>query len=150
MSGIRHAFRSVLQTPAFSAPALLTIALGVGANTAVCAVVHAVLLEPLPFRKPQQLVQVWESHPELHNLQVSVPDYFDWKKSIKSLDLAAYSFQAVGKETLSGQGDPMAVQTTNASSDLFSLLGVEPLVGRLYTAQEERAKQPVALISEHL
>jgi len=150
MSGIRHAFRSVLQTPAFSAPALLTIALGVGANTAVYAVVHAVLLEPLPFRKPQQLVQVWESHPELHNLQVSVPDYFDWKKSIKSLDLAAYSFQAVGKETLSGQGDPMAVQTTNASSDLFSLLGVEPLVGRLYTAQEEQAKQPVALISEHL
>ncbi len=150
MLQLRQALRSLKQNPAFALTAIITIALGIGANMAVYAVVHAVLLEPLPFREPQQLVQVWESHPELHTLQVSVPDYLDWKKSIRSLDLAAYSFQAMDKATLTGQGDPTAVQATNASSQLFSLLGIEPLAGLFYTAQDENQKQHLALISEHL
>ena len=150
MLQVRQALRSLWQNPAFALTAILTIALGIGANMAVYAVVHAVLLEPLPFHAPQQLVQVWESHPELHNLQVSVPDYLDWKKSIKSLDVAAYSFQAMDKATLTGQGDPIAVQATNAASDLFSLLGIEPVAGRFYTAQDENQKQHLTLISEHL
>jgi hypothetical protein len=58
-------------------------------------VVRAVLLEPLPFRAPQQLVQLWESHPELHNLQVAVPDYWDWKKSIKTLDGIGFTISGV-------------------------------------------------------
>jgi predicted permease len=150
MREIRQGVRSLSKTPALTAAAILTIALGIGANTAVYAVVHAVLLEPLPFREPQQLVQMWETHPELRNLQVSVPDYFDWKTSIHSLDLAAYSFQAMNKETLSGPGGPITVQGSNASSDLFSLLGIQSLIGRLYNAQEEAAKQPLILISERL
>jgi predicted permease len=108
------------------------------------------LLDPLPFRHPQQLVQLWETYPELHNLPISVPDYFDWKKSIKSLDLAAYTFQAMGKATLSGPGDPVPVQCTNASYDLFPLLGIKPVAGRLYNASDEAAKQPFVLISERL
>jgi predicted permease len=150
MSELRHAIRSILRGPAFAITAILTIALGIGANTAVYAVVHAVLLDPLPFRQPERLVQAWESHPELHNLQVSMPDYFDWKKSIKSLDFAAYTFQAINKGTLSGQGEPIAVQATNAEADLFPLLGIEPLVGHLYSGPDENTKRPVVLISEHL
>ncbi|HEX4748409.1 MAG TPA: ABC transporter permease [Bryobacteraceae bacterium] len=150
MREIRQALRGLLKSPAFTLTAILTVVLGVGANTAVYAVVHAVLLQPLPFRDPQQLVQVWETHPELHNLQVSVPDYLDWKETIKSLQLAAYSFQAMDKATLSGQGDPIPVQATNASSDLFPLLGVEPVIGHWYVAADEMQKRPVALISESL
>lgn len=108
------------------------------------------LLQPLPFRDPSRLVQVWETHPQLHNLQLSVPDYLDWKKSIKGLQLAAYTFQAMDKATLTGQGEPMAVQGTNASADLFPLLGINPLLGRVYGAEEENSKQRVALIGEQL
>ncbi len=146
----RQAVRSIFRNPAFAIAALLTIALGVGANTAVYAVVHAVLLEPLPFRDPKALVQVWETHPELHNLQLSVPDYLDSRKSLKSLDVAGYTFQAMDKATLSGQGDPIAVQGTNASSELFPILGIQPLLGRLYDVDDEASKKAVVLISEQL
>jgi predicted permease len=147
MSELRQSIRSVLRKPLFSVTALLTIALGIGANTAVYAIIHAVLLEPLPFRQPAKLVQVWETHPELHNLQVSVPDYLDWKRSVKSLDLAAYTFQSMDKATLLGQGMPTAVQGTNASSELFAVLGIKPLLGHIYSARE---KESAILISEQL
>jgi|HubBroStandDraft_6_1064221.scaffolds.fasta_scaffold06722_4 predicted permease len=150
MSEIRRAFHSILRKPAYALAALFTIALGIGANTAVYTVVRSVLLEPLPFREPKALVQVWETHPELHNLQVSVPDYLDWKKSVTSVDFAAYTFQAMNKATLLGQGDPLDVQATNASSELFPLLGIEPILGHAYGAQQENAKEPVVLISEQL
>ncbi len=150
MSELRHAVHSILRNPAFAFAALLTIVLGIGANTAVYTVVHHVLLEPLPFREPKALVQIWETHPELHNLQVSVPDYVDWKSSVKSFDLAAYTFQAMDKTTLLGQGDPLEVQATNASAGLFPLLGIKPILGRVYNIQQEQTKQPVVLIGERL
>ncbi|HEX4810618.1 MAG TPA: ABC transporter permease [Bryobacteraceae bacterium] len=150
MSEIRQTIRCILQKPAFAVTAILTIALGIGANTAVYAVIHAVLIAPLPFRNPHALVQVWETHPDLHNLQVAVPDYLDWKRYVKSVDIEAYTFPAMNKGTLTGQGDPAAVQCTNASADLFPLLGIKPLLGHLYGANEERAKQNVAVISEQL
>jgi putative ABC transport system permease protein len=148
MSEIRQTLRSILRRPAFALTAILTVALGIGANVAVFAIIHAVLLEPLPFREPKQLVQVWETHPELHNVPVSVPDYLDWKKSAKTLDLAAYTFQSMDKATLIGQGDPIAVQGTNASSALFPLLGIKPIIGRVYSSEQEN--QAVILISEQL
>ena len=150
MPELRRAVHSILRKPAYALAALLTIALGIGANAAVYMVVHSVLLEPLPFREPKALVQVWETHPELHNLQVSVPDYLDWKKSVASLDFAAYTFQAMNKATLLGQGDPLEVQATNASSELFPLVGINPVLGRAYSMQQENAQESVVLISERL
>ena len=150
MSELRHAVQSILRNPAFTLAALLTIALGIGANTAVYSIVHAVLIQPLPFHQPEALVQVWETHPELHNFQVAVPDYLDWKNSIKSLDLAAFTFQAMNKATLLDRGDPVEVQATQASSNLFTVLGVRPLLGRAFDSQQEQAHDPVVLISEKL
>ena len=115
MSEIRRAVYSILRKPAYALAALFTIALGIGANTAVYTVVRSVLLEPLPFREPKALVQVWETHPELHNVQVSVPDYLDWKKSVTSVDFAAYTFQAMNKATLLGQGDPCGARKAGHS-----------------------------------
>ena len=108
------------------------------------------LLQPLPFREPDRLVEIWETHPELRNLEVAVPDYLDWKRSFKTLDAAAYTFQAMDKATLLGRGKPIAVQGTNASAELFPLLGIQPILGRLYDATDEREKHPVILISEQL
>ncbi|MGH9608752.1 MAG: ABC transporter permease [Bryobacteraceae bacterium] len=150
MSQLCQAVRSILKRPVFAITATLTIALGVGANTAVYAVIHAVLLDPLPFRQPNRLVQVWETYPGLHRLPVSVPDYLDWEESSKTLDLAAYTFQAMDKASLLGRGNPLAVQATNATASLFGVLGIKPLLGRVYSTAEVKNKAPVALISERL
>src|SRR5271157_1852886 len=125
---MRQAIRSLLRRPAFALAAILTVALGVGANTAVYRVIYAVLLRPLPFRDPQRLVQIWESTPVLPQLQASVPDFEDWRNQTHSFaQMAAYTFQAMNSITLVGQGEPEVVQATNASSDLFSTMGIQPL-----------------------
>ncbi len=148
---LRQAIRSLRRRPAFALAAILTFALGVGANTAVYQVIYTVLLRPLPFRQPQKLVQLWESTPVLPQLQVAVPDFEDWHKYTHSFEqMAAYTFQAMNHATLLGQGEPEAVQATNATRDLFSTMGIQPLLGRAFTAAEERERRAVALIGEKL
>ncbi|MEO8027169.1 MAG: ABC transporter permease [Bryobacteraceae bacterium] len=150
LSGIRQTARALLRRPAFTAAALLTVALGAGANTAVFSIVHAVLLDPLPFRDPDHLVQVWETHPELHNLQVAYPDFADWKAAARTVDLAAYTFQSINRITLLGEGDPQQVQASMASGALFPMMGIEALRGRVFTEDEDRRGDRVAVISETL
>ncbi len=149
--GIRVAVRSLARRPAFSAAAILTIALGVGANCAVYGIVHAVLLRPLPFRDPHRLVDVRETHPELAAFQVAFPDFTDWQAGGHSFaGLAAYTFEAMNRATLLGQGEPLQIQATMATPSLFTLLGIQPLDGRVFTAAEDHARSHVAVISENL
>lgn len=151
LADLRQAIRSLRRRPAFTLAAILTVALGVGANTAVYQVIYTVLLRPLPFREPQKLVQVWESTPVLPQLQVTVPDFEDWRKQTHSFtEMAAYTFQAMNHITLVGQGEPEAVQATNVTHDLFSAMGIQPLLGRGFSTAEEREKRAVGLISEKL
>ena len=151
MSPLRQAIRSLRRRPAFALAAILTIALGVGANTAVYQVIYAVLLRPLPFRDPQRLLQVWESTPVLPQLQATVPDFQDWRNQSHSFtQMAAYTFQEMNRITLLGQGEPEVVQATNATYDLFSTMGIQPLLGRALSGDDERMKRPVALIAEKL
>src|ERR1035438_4527606 len=151
LADLRQAVRSLRRRPAFALAAILTLALGVGANTAVYQVIYTVLLRPLPFREPQRLVQVWESTPALPQLQVAAPDFEDWHRSTHSFaQMAAYTFQAMNHITLVGQGEPEVVQATNATRDLFSTMGIQPLLGRGFTAADERGKRAVALIGEKL
>jgi len=151
LADLRQAVRSLRRRPAFALAAILTVALGVGANTAVYQVIYAVLLRPLPFRDPQRLVQLWESTPVLPQLQAAVPDFQDWRNQAHSFSqMAAYTFQQMNRITLVGQGEPEVVQATNATADLFSTMDIQPLLGRALTAADERAKRPVALISEKL
>ena len=135
----------------FSAAAILTVALGVGANTALFGVIYSVLLRPLPFRDPGKLVQIWESHPALPQLQVTVPDFRDWRNQARSFEqIAAYTLSAMNTSTLLGQGEPAVVHATMASSELFPAMGIQPSAGRAFNEAEERSKQQVALISENL
>ena len=151
LAGLRQALRSLSRRPVFALTAILTIALGVGANTAVYQVIYAVLLRPLPFRDPQRLVQIWESTPALPQLQASVPDYEDWRNESHSFaQMAAYTFQEMNRITLVGQGEPEIVRGVDATVDLFPTMGIHPLLGRALNAADERGKLPVALISEKL
>jgi len=150
LSGLRQSARALLRRPAFAAAALITVALGVGANTAVFSIVHAVLLDPLPFREPERLVQIWETHPELHNLQVAYPDFVDWRNSVRTMDIAAYTFQAINRITLLGEGEPQQIQASMASASMFPMLGIEPLRGRVFSVEEDSHQDRVAVISESL
>jgi putative ABC transport system permease protein len=151
LADLRQAIRSLHRRPTFALAAILTVAIGVGANTAVYQVIYAVLLRPLPFRDPQRLMQIWETTPVLPQLQISVPDFEDWRNQTHSFaQVAAYTFQAMNRITLVGQGEPEVVQATNATADLFPAMGIQPLLGRAIGAADERAKRPVALIGEKL
>ena len=121
-----------------------------GANSVVFSLIHAVLLRPLPFRKPDRLVQLWQTHPTLGNLQVTYLDYLDWKRAKSFEDVEAYTFQAVNKVTLLGEGPPEQLQATMVSNGLLPMLGIAFTHGRNITPQEEREKQRVVLISEAL
>ena len=148
---MRSALRSLRKKPAFAIAAILTVALGIGANTALFGVIYSVLLRPLPFRDPSKLVQIWETHPALPQLQVSVPDFADFQNQARSYDqIAAYTLAAMNHVTLLGAGEPAMVHATMAGSQLFPVMGIQPLAGRAFSDTEERGKQPVALLSEDL
>jgi len=92
---MRFAVRCLWRRPVFGLAAILTVALGVGANTALFGVIHTVLIQPLPFREPGKLVQIWEAHPALPQLQVAVPDFQDWLNEAQSFEqVAAYTLSA--------------------------------------------------------
>ena len=148
---MRFAVRSLCRRPVFALAAILTIALGVGANTALFSVIYTVLIQPLPFRDPGRLVQLWETHPALPQLQVTVPDFQDWRRQTHSFEqIAAYTLSSMNSATLLGTGEPEIVHATMAGSNLFSTMGIQPLAGRAFTDAEEQTRQRVALLSESL
>ncbi len=143
--------RTLRRNRAFTLAAVLTIALGVGANTAVFSVVRAVLLRPLPFRDPARLVMLWQTHPAIPQLQVTAPDFEEWRASARGFDqMAAYTLQAMNKISLIGYGEPEQIQGTMTSANLLPMMGVTPLAGRSILPSEEKAREHVALISESL
>ncbi|MFN7936920.1 MAG: ADOP family duplicated permease [Bryobacteraceae bacterium] len=143
--------RGLLRAPGFFIPAVLTIGLGIGVNAVVFHRVYATLFESLPYRAPQRLTHIMETHPEFPRTQIAAPDFEDWKRRSRSFSsMAAFTFQAVNKWVLTGEGDPEIIQVTQASHELFPMLGATPLLGRWYTAEEEARKAPVVLISESL
>ncbi len=122
MLDLRLAFRNLLARPSFSAVALLTLALGIGANTAVFTVFNAVLLSPLPYAEPQQIVILNETSPQLPNASVTRYNYDDWRTR-------AQSFSAMGafrptSMTITGSGEPERVPAKMISANLLPLLGV--------------------------
>ncbi len=148
---MRSAVRSLRRRPAFALAAILTVALAVGANTALFGVIYQVLIQPLPFRDAARLVRIWETHPALPQLQVTAPDFRDWRDQSRSFDaMAAHTLSAMNTATLLGQGDAEIVHGTMASSNLFPTMGIDPIVGRDFSDAEERAKLQVAVISEKL
>jgi putative ABC transport system permease protein len=146
---LRYAVRGLRKSPAFALTAALSLALGIGANTAIFAIVNSVLLKPLPFFQPDRLVQLWESKPSIddfHNV-VNGLNYLDWREHTHSFeDMAAV---AQGNTVdVTGLGDPLAVEAAAASPQYFSVLGVSPALGRSFTQEEGTpGKTNVAILS---
>ena len=134
------------KSPGFTAIALATLALGIGANTAIFSVVNAVLLRPLPFAESQRLVTISEKLPAFtEDMPMNAPDYRAFSERQQSFDtLAIYSDKHLD---LSGSGDPERIEGARASASLFPLLGVQPLVGRTFTQDEDQPGHNVLLLS---
>jgi putative ABC transport system permease protein len=148
---VRYGFRSLWKHPGFTAVALVALALGIGANTAIFSVVNAVLLRPLPYREPDRLVMVWGNFRALNMMRLgaSVPEFADFKsQSSVFTDLAAFQQMPFN---LTGEPGPQRVSGLRASGNLFKLLGASPLSGRTLIADDEQSgRERVAVVSEQL
>jgi putative ABC transport system permease protein len=143
---LRYGLRVLLKNPGFTAVAVLTLAIGIGANTAIFSVVNAVLLRPLPFRDPASLCFLTERMPTIPILGPSYLNFRDWRAQNHSFDDVAAA--RLTPFTLTGGGQPERVQGQMASASLFPLLGVSAIQGHTFRADEDRAGgPPVALIS---
>jgi len=134
---VRYAARMLRKSPLFSSIAILTVALGIGANTAVFSIVNGVLLSPLPYREPERLVKIWETLPGLSEATVSYPDYKDWQERARVFNgVAVYS--PYSNRTLTGGDVPERVGVGLASANLFDVLGVATVIGRAFRPEDDR------------
>ena len=144
---LRYGFRMLLKNPGFTAVAVLTLALGIGVNTALFSVVNGVLLSPLPYSEPGRLVALYARDANYTQASISYPNYLDWARDNHSFSsLAAYRGD---QYTLTGEGEPERVGAEMISASLFSLLGVRPVLGRVFLPEEDRVgAAPVLLIGD--
>ena len=148
LQDLRYAVRSLLHHPGFTVVAVLTLALGIGANTAIFSVVNGVLLAPLPYREPDRLVTVNHFYPSLNNLRapVSVPGFRDY--SARTDLFASAAVENGMAMNLTGSGEPERVNVTLVTGQFFPLLGVAPALGRsLQPDEAEAGKNHVAVLS---
>jgi len=146
----RYALRKLRNSPSFVLTATLTLALGVGASTAIFSVVYGLLLESLPFRDASRIVSILETHPQIpEGAEATFPDYQDWSRQQKSFEqIAAYSTLNPSTVSLVWQGQAQQVHRVLASGSFFSLLGVSPLIGRTIGAEDDKpGANHVAVIS---
>ncbi len=141
---VRYGARSIRKSPGFAALAVTALALGIGANTAVFSAVHAVLLEPLPFRDPSRLVMIFDVQPEVPQAPASMPIYADWRDKNPVMDVVG-GWTTRGA-VLTGEGDPARLRTGVITATLMPVLGVRPLVGRWFTDAEDEPGGPNAVI----
>ncbi len=133
-SAFRYALRTLRRQPTFIAVALLTLALGIGANTAIFSVIKTVVLNPLPYDTPERIAVLWEVSPEGNQDRVAVPTFEDWKKHVRAFEsMAAYRHVDF---SYAGSGDPRNVPGVRATPDLFSVLRANAQLGRTFTADE--------------
>jgi predicted permease len=149
---LRFALRQLLKSPGFSAVAVLTVALGIGANTAIFSVVNGVLLRPLPFKDPDRIVRVWhtppaKSFPGIPTFSVSAANYLDWQRDNHVFErMAIYSYRGF---TLTGVAQPQQVDGCAVSSSFFEALGVAPLLGRVFSPEEDQPGHTNVVVLSH-
>jgi putative ABC transport system permease protein len=144
---MRFAVRQFAKNPAFTAVAVLTLAVGIGANSAIFSVVNGVLLQPLPFPDPQQLVRVHEIVPQYGRFSVAPASFLDWRRQNTTFEhLAAFS---VGSATFAEGDVPERVTNAPVSWDIFDLLGVQPVLGRTFAQDEDAVMKNRVIILSH-
>jgi len=144
---LRFGLRTLAKSPGFAAIAILTLALGIGANTAIFSIVNGVLLNPLPFPHPQELTVLYEHSTTFEKSSISYPNFLDWQRNNSTFaSMAAYRHEDFN---ITGSGEPERVRGGMVSSGFFPIFGVKPLLGRLFSPDEDRAgAAPVVLLAE--
>lgn len=146
---LRYGARTLLKHPGFSIVAALTLALGIGANSAIFSVINGVLLKPLPFKDPENVVKLWESMANGFQGTVSVPNLKDWREqNTVFTNIAAYQFQNFG---LQSKEAPERVRAATVSPEFFDVIGIQPQLGRaIAQGEDEEGKHRIALLSHQL
>jgi putative ABC transport system permease protein len=147
LQDLRYGIRMLAKSPGFTALAILTLALGIGANTAIFSVINSVLLRPLPFHEPGRLVALWQTESAPGNFPLTGPDYLDWQAQSRTLEATSlYSWERTANASGTGQSEAVSVSSTQA--DFFALLGVQLRIGRTFDPGEDQAgKNHVAILS---
>src|SRR5271169_3770579 len=131
---VRYGLRVLLKNPGFTIIAILTLALGIGANTALFSVVNGVLLNPLPFSHPDELVAVYATSANFQESSISYPNFLDWQKDNHSFaSLCAFRSDDYN---MTGAGEPERVHMHMISAEFFTALGLRPLLGRSFRPEE--------------
>src|SRR6185436_14792082 len=150
-SDIRYAVRSLLKRPGFTAIAVVTLALGIGANSAIFSSVYALLINPLPFPNQARVVAIWDKNPSRgvqHN-EVSMANYLDWRAQNQSFEHLA--LERWWSTNLTADNTPERVQGFLVTTDFFDVLGVKPVRGRNFAGEENQpGKDTVAIITDSL
>ena len=145
LQDIRYGLRILAKHSGFTAAAVLTLALGIGADTAIFSLVDGVLLKPLPFEEPDRLVAIWEADTQDgHLMSVAPLNFRDWREQNTTFeDIAAFYPDDF---TLVGSGDPEQIEGARVSAGTFALLGIGPAIGRGFLPEEDRAGGPRAVV----
>jgi predicted permease len=147
LQDLRYTLRMLAKSPGFAAVAILTLALGIGANTAIFSIVNGVLLNPLPFPHPQELTVLYEHTPNDETSSISYPNFLDWQRTNSTFaSMAAYRHEDFN---VTASGEPERVRGGMVSAEFFPILGVKPLLGRVFSRDEDRqGAAPVVLLAE--
>jgi len=150
LQDLRYGLRMLAKSPAFTAVAVLTLALGIGANTAMFSVIENVLLRPLPYGHPEELIEIWNTYlPAVPLGGLSPGDFEDWKKEATTVsEMAGYSWVQHGAN-LTGDGNPQRVELNYATSNLFPMLGENPVAGHFFTRAEDRLGSAAVVVLAH-
>ncbi|MGH9722120.1 MAG: ABC transporter permease [Bryobacteraceae bacterium] len=144
---LRYTARTLSRAPGFAITAVLVAGLGVGATTAVLTIADHVLIRPLPFADPDRLVKLWQTTPGYTRMELSPANYRDWKSMSQSFDAMA-SYRGLSTN-LVGHGEPLRLEGTVVTAELFPMIGAQPALGRLFTAEDDREGAPGTLLLSH-
>ena len=150
LNDLRYTLRQIAKSPGFAVVAILTLTLGIGANTAIFSVVNAVLLNPLPYPQPDRIVVLFREGKMFRTGSISYPNFDDWRRENQSFSSMA-AYREMGGVTLSGGGEPESVMGEMVSAGFFEIMGVRPVLGRTFTEDEDRlGANPTVMIGEGL
>ena len=146
LQDLRYGLRTFRKAPGLAVIAVITLALGIGANTSMYSIVNGVLLRPLPYANPDRLLRLATSTPQFKDASVSYPNFLDWQQRSRSFEhLALYRNQ---NWTLTGVPDPERLRGEMASAAIFPALGIHPIIGRVFTPEEDqRGAAPVVVLT---
>ncbi len=149
LQDLRQSLRTLRHKPAFAIGAILVLALGIGANTAIFSIVNAAMLRPLPFDDPSKLVQIWhvppaKSFPGIDLFSVSAANYLDWKAQSASFDsMSIYGGRGL---TFGGTDHPEVIKASAVPPDFFTVLRAQPLLGRTFTPEDDHPNPRTILL----